>query len=65
MQHDEHMADPSYVQALERHALACEEENDRLRAEIAAVSTLSPLLTTLLAHTLIHTNAEIRRSKPS
>ncbi|KWU41570.1 hypothetical protein RHOSPDRAFT_36882 [Rhodotorula sp. JG-1b] len=38
MQHDELMADDNaYVEALERQALACEEDNARLRAEIAAI----------------------------
>ncbi|KAG0655222.1 hypothetical protein C6P46_001088, partial [Rhodotorula mucilaginosa] len=38
MQHDERMADDNaYVEALERQALACEEDNARLRAEIAAI----------------------------
>lgn len=50
MQHDRLMADEtSYAQALEGQALACEEENDRLRAEIAAVRTLS-LTPTLMGH---------------
>ena len=53
MQHDELMAEEtSYVQALERQALACEEDNARLRAEIAAVRTRS-LSTTLTGHRLI------------
>lgn len=57
MQHDKRMGDdPSYVQEVERQALACEEENDRLRAEIAAVRSCS-LSTTLTGHRLILANA--------
>lgn len=45
MQHDERMADDNaYVEALERQALASEEDNARLRAEIAAVCTPGPSL---------------------
>lgn len=67
MQHDKRMADDNaYVEALERQALASEEDNIRLRAEIAAVRIPGPSLSvdpTTQADTRAQTDT--RRSKPS